>query len=231
MPGYYLHLAACEAQSLANRSFVLGVEAPDILKKWTKKNGGIEYARTKYNSLRTVDMPNFEEFEIRIKQIEKDNDGLHYGVSSNPNIRMFWNGLTDAQKISPFYRGYCWHLLTDAIMYKRLDIDAKFEPALNEYLATHPGVTKDSPEIDDFWDVEVKKLHLDWDKTNARIRETYPDVTLTSEVLELNVVNYVSNGDLVYVNWDILKDVIEYMRTFNPLTDDMNVIIDKVLDF
>ena len=42
MPGYYLHLAACKESSLENRSFVLGVEAPDMLKKHVnnKRNAG-----------------------------------------------------------------------------------------------------------------------------------------------------------------------------------------------
>ena len=32
MPGYYVHYASCYLRSLGNRSFVLGLEAPDMLK-------------------------------------------------------------------------------------------------------------------------------------------------------------------------------------------------------
>ena len=33
MPGYYIHLATITGKSAQNRSFVCGVETPDILKK------------------------------------------------------------------------------------------------------------------------------------------------------------------------------------------------------
>ena len=36
MPGYYIHLASSNEKALKNRSFVLGVEAPDMLKKHVK---------------------------------------------------------------------------------------------------------------------------------------------------------------------------------------------------
>lgn len=75
MPGYYLHLAACGGKSLENRTFVLGVEAPDMLKKHVKFCGGIEEARAKYESLRTSEMPEYCELQPRILQKENaDNN-------------------------------------------------------------------------------------------------------------------------------------------------------------
>lgn len=224
MPGYYLHLAACGGHALENRSFVLGVEAPDILKKHVKVCGGIDGARAKYESLRTDDAPDYHELEARVQQKERygSTDGLHYGLSSSPDVKAFWNGLSEHQKSNPFYRGYAWHLLTDAIMYGRLNIDAKFQ----KFLEANQGV----PNIEELQKGEVKKLHADWDKTNARVRDTYPEVSLPDEVKELGVVHFITEGELVYVDWALLKDTIEYLRTFDPMNGDMDVIIETVMN-
>lgn len=224
MPGYYLHLAACGGQALKNRSFVLGVETPDILKKHVKVCGGIDGARAKYKSIRTDDAPDYQELEARVQQKERygSTDGLHYGLSSSPNVKAFWDGLSEHQKRNPFYRGYAWHLLTDAIMYGRLNIDAKFQ----KFLEANQG----APNIEELKKGEVKKLHADWDKTNARVRDAYPEVSLPDEVKELGVVQFITEGELVYVDWDLLKDTIKYLRTFDPMNGDMDVIIETVMN-
>lgn len=224
MPGYYLHLASCGGHSLENRSFVLGVEAPDILKKHVKFCGGIENAHAKYDSLRTSEMPEYCELQPRIQQKEtaNSNEGLHYGLSSQPDVKACWSGLTEMQKANPFYRGYVWHLLTDAIMYGRLDIDAKFQKVLDE--------NQGHLDIGELKKGEVKKLHADWDKTNARVRDTYPEVSLPDEVKELGVVQFITEGDLVYVDWSLLKETIDYLKTFDPLNGDMESIIENVLN-
>lgn len=225
MPGYYLHLAACAEHCLKNRSFVLGVETPDILKKHLKIYGNVEGARSKYETLRTRDMPDYHELQHRVRQKERrgSTDGLHYGVSSSPDIKAFWNGLSNQQKNNPFYRGYAWHLLTDAIIYGRLNIDAKFK----KFLEPYQGV----PNIMELKKCEAKKiLHTDWDKTNARVRDTYPNVYLTEEVKELGVVQFITEGKLVFVDWMIIKDTIDYLRTFEPLNGDMDSIIEIVMN-
>ena len=225
MPGYYIHLAACADQCLKNRSFVLGVEAPDILKKHLKIYGEVEKARAKYETLRTKDMPDYHELQYRAQQKERhgSTDGLHYGVSSSPDIKAFWNGLSKQQKSSYFYRGYAWHLLTDAIMYARLDINAKFQKFLEPYQEQH--------NVREAKKSEAKKaLHTDWDKTNARIRDAYPNVSLTEEVKELGVVQFITDVKLVYVDWMIVKQTIDYLRTFDPLNGDMDVIIETVMN-
>lgn len=224
MPGYYLHHAACDEEALKNRSFVLGVEAPDILKKHVKVYGGIEGARSKYESLRTADMPEYHELEVRVQQKERhgSTDGLHYGVSSSPDVKAFWNGLSEDQKSNPFYRGYAWHLLTDAIMYGRLNIDAKFQ----KFLEANQG----NPNIEELKKCEKKKLHADWDKTNARVRDTYVGISLPDEVKELGVVQFITVGELVYVDWEVVEDTIDYLRTFDPLSGDMDEIIEKVMN-
>ena len=220
MPGYYLHLAACGGELLKNRSFVLGVEAPDILKKHFKDAGGdIEKARTKYNSLKTGDMPDYSDFEVRVQQKESRGklEGMHYGKSSSTNVKAFWDSLTEEQKNTAFYRGYAWHLLTDAIMYAVLDIDSRFAKVLGDNLYNEELRWK-----------EVEKLHSDWDKTNSLVRERYPEVELTPEVEELNVVGF-ETGELVYVDWCSLKETIDFLRTIDPLNGNMDLIIKGVL--
>ena len=224
MPGYYIHFASCGGHSLKNRSFVLGVEAPDILKKHVKFCGGIEEAHAKYDSLRTSEMPEYCELQARILQKEtaNSNEGLHYGLSSHPDVKACWFGLSETQMANPFYRGYVWHLLTDAIMYRRLDIDAKFQKVLDE--------NQRYTNMDALRNVELRKLHADWDKTNAHVRDTYPELSLPDEVKELGVVQFINEGDLVYVDWPLLKETVDYLRTFDPLNGDMESIIENVLN-
>ena len=124
------------------------------------------------------------------------------------------------KKANPFYRGYVWHLLTDKLIYSKLNIDEKFHNVLEK---------KEHVDIDELRKEEVKKLHSDWDKTNALVRDTYPEVALTDEVKELGVVQFAS-GELVYVSWEVLKDTIEYLRSFNPINGDMDFIIEEVLN-
>lgn len=224
MPGYYVHYASCYLRSLGNRSFVLGLEAPDMLKKHVKVYG-VDGARTKYNSLRTNDMPEYDELLPRILQKETINskDGLHYGVSSNPDVKTCWANLSVEQKKNPFYRGYVTHLLQDLAIYGRIDIDSKFQKVLEQHDA--------NVDLDSIRKVEVKKLHDDWDKTNALVRDTYPEVVLSDEVKELGVVKYINEGDLVYVDWRVLKECIDYLRTFDTLNGDMDSIIETVTKY
>lgn len=222
MPSYYTHSAVCKKGTLKNRSFVLGVEVPDLLKKYIKLYGS-EKAGAKFNVLRTKLTPEYSQLRIRAEQKEtqENNDGLHYGVSSNPDVRACWNDFKKAGRIGPFERGYVWHLLTDKLIYSRLDIDRKFKAVLE-------AAGKEQKNIDEIKAVEVKKLHKDWDKINARIRDTYPEVQLTEEVRELGVVQF-EEGELFYVDWDVVKDTIDYLRTFDPLNGDMDSIIEEVL--
>lgn len=220
MPGYYLHLAACKGNTLKNRSFVLGVEAPDLLKKHFKIYGNVVEARKKYETLKTADMPDYGELETRIQQKETVNSttGLHYGVSSNPDIYECWNSLSETQKNNPFWRGYIWHLLTDKFIYSKLDIDAKFQKILDN--------NKNATNMQ----TEVKKLHTDWDKTNAKVRDTYPEICLPEEVKELGVVQFIEEGNLFYIDWTVLKEAIDFLRNFNPLSTDMDYIIKTILN-
>lgn len=223
MPGYMLHFSACNGEALKNRSFVVGVEAPDLLKKHFKVCGGIDGARAKYyDTLKTADMPDYSELEKRVQQKERkgSTEGLHYGLSSSPDVRLFWKGLSSEQQKMLFYRGYAWHLLTDAIMYARLDIDSKFQKALEAW---------GEQNQEEFINNERQKLHDDWNKTNALVRDTYKGIDLPAEVEELGVVKFIDEGELVYVDWNILKGTIDYLRTFDPINGDMDEMIEAVL--
>ena len=62
MPGYYAHLATVNPVVSKNRSFIYGVEMPDLLKDYYYLYG-FDYTKEKYNSIQTIDMPNFSLFE------------------------------------------------------------------------------------------------------------------------------------------------------------------------
>ena len=210
MPGYLLHYAVVKPELLNNRSFMLGVETPDILKKHIKLYG-VDEARKKYNCLKTPEMPDYDRLEKRALQPESPNstEGLHYGVSSNPNIQECWNELTDEEKNNPFFRGYVWHILTDYIMYKRLDIDKKFAESFTAF--------KDKPNFEEIRKKAVDDLHQDWDKINFRVKATYPEIVLPREIIDLNVIKYIDDDNLVYISWPVLESVINLLRTFDPL--------------
>lgn len=217
MPGYYIHFAACNSKSRENVSFLRGIEAPDILKKHFRMYG-TSGARQKYDFLQTPEMPDYKVLEERIQQKEKigSTDGLHYGVSSQPNVGAFWKSLSNQERANPFYKGYLWHLITDAVVYALLDIDKKFEQVIKQ---TPPDVN-----IDELRKTETKKLHSDWDRLNACVRDRYPDVVLTQEVLELGVVNFIEDKNFSYVNPFVVYKGIDYLRSFNPIEADENII-------
>lgn len=226
MAGYYIHLAACNPEARKNLSFVRGVEAPDILKVYFKLYGA-EGAREKYNSLKLEGMPEYDRLEERVLQEEKigSKTGLHYGVSSKPDVWMFWNSLTSEEKKNPFYRGYVWHLLTDLTIYAMLKIEYKYAYVL--------GVNKYHPDMEAFQREELNKLHADWDKTNSKVRDTYPDVVLPPEVEELGVVRFIEDDYFDYVDWETVKTTIDYFREFDPLDDstDIERIIVSTLEY
>ena len=209
MPGYYVHFASSNPKCLKNRSFVCGVEAPDILKKYYKLYG-LDLARKKYDSIKQIGMPDFKIFEERLRQKEEkgSNCGMHYGVSDSPNIFLFWNSLSSEEKKNPFYIGYIWHLITDYYMYSNLNIKNR--------------ISKKGIEF------ELKTLHRDWDKTNSKIRDTYKEIKLPQEIIDLDVVNYIENEETTYINWYELKKLIDDLRKFDPLNDKIGDII-KVL--
>lgn len=222
MPGYYVHLATANAKARQNQSFICGVETPDLLKYYFKTYGMLS-AEEKYNALKTKDMPHFDIFKERLKQKETtlNNKGLHYGLSSNPDILTFWNGLNEKEKNNPFYRGYLWHLLTDLLVYSYLDIDNRIEKNLRKIKKKDRSILRNQ---------EIKKLHDDWDKTNYKIITLYPDIILPKEIEELNIVHFINNEKTFYVNFDIIKVLIDYMQLMNPLDDDISNIIETVMN-
>lgn len=220
MPGYLIHYAVCRGKSLRNRDFVLGVEAPDILKKYYKMYGDRAFAKWDM-IICGSSAPTYLDFQLRAQQVELCglDSGLHYGVSSSPGIREYWNSLYSMQHYRPFYRGYLWHLLTDKLIYAYLDIDSKFSEELKNY---------NGLDVKNFKEKQREKLHEDWDIINAKVHERYPEIALTPEVKELGVVKYKDKGNLTYVDEKILFTLISYMRTIDPIDCDMDSVIDDI---
>lgn len=220
MGGYKYHRSTAAGD--LPMEFVIGLFAPDLLKKWYKTIG-IDETFQKYESICVGDMPDFKELAERIQQEEVHGKpyGTHYGKSSSPDIMAFWNGLTVKQRNTAFCRGYAWHLLGDIVMYKRIDIDVKF--------AAFQKANEGREDIEELKAMEKKKLHSDWDKTNTLIDNTYPDTNLPDWIMELGVVNYLPAGEMAYVDWNALKGAIDYMRSFDPVNGDMTKIIETIL--
>lgn len=107
-------------------------------------------------------------------------------------------------------------------MYKYLDIDKRFR----EFMSKHTA----DENLSKLQKQEVGKLHTDWDKTNAKILESYPDVILPPEIDELGIVKFINDDQVDYVDWDIIKSLTDYMRLFNPLTEDVNMIIETIIN-
>ena len=222
MPGYYVHLASTNEEALENREFVWGLEAPDLLKAYYKRLG-LEGTREKYNLAKTGLMPAFDKLAKRVTQKESilSSDGLHYGVSSKPNIMKFWNSLSEEEKKNPYYRGYLWHLLTDLLMYTYLDIDKKLQEKLKNYV--------NEGNFDEYKMREVSILHADWDKINHKIKELYPNVVLTDEIKDLNVVKFLDDDNTIYIEFELIKTLIDFLRLFNPLGEDIDNNIKDII--
>lgn len=60
--------------------------------------------------------------------------------------------------------------------------------------------------------------------------ESYPDVILPPEIDELGIVKFINDDQVDYVDWDIIKSLTDYMRLFNPLTEDVNMIIETIIN-
>ena len=221
MPGYYIHLAACNEKASMDRSFIIGVETPDLLKQYVKLFG-IKGAKEKYDLLKTDLMPDFSRFETRLKQKEShfSTDGMHYGLSDKPDVMCYWNSLTEDEKHNPFYLGYLWHLLTDLLMYAMLNKTHK----LDVFIKDHYG------NSDDFDKKRLKALailHSDWDKTNLKVLETY-QTELTREVSELKKVKF-EGGECYFVEWNIIKETTNILRAYDPFSKNIDWIIKSII--
>ena len=126
---------------------------------------------------------------------------MHYGSSDVPNIRSFWDRFTIEEKNNPFYRGYLWHLLTDFYAYQTLKI---------------------------FSGVDINLLHADWDRINVYIKKAYPDLEMTKEIKELNLLSYIDDNVFNYVDPVKMMQIIEYLNKFDMLNGDPSAIISEI---
>ena len=196
MPGYLVHLACCNPVIL--RHFVpirIGIEAPDLLRAYNSRFG-IEGAEEKWNQIRThvPDIPNFE----CMKPLLLQEGGTHFGKSSDPDIKRFWNSLSKSDKETYFWRGYLWHLLTDAVFYQRLN----------------------------FRTLMSVKVNLSSDDRDASIRrereELHRDFYATPEICDLDIVKF-DTSEPKYVSEFILITTIEELRGINPLISEKSL--------
>ena len=204
MPGYVIYLSASNYSELGYPGYLKGILAPDILKKWYKLfKGDMEAVRLKYEQWKTSEMPTFEVLAERLAQKEQEGStaGLHYGLSSNPNIEAFLKDPNVNINLA-FWSGYHDHLYTDKRIYQTLKIDQKLNQKWEEI--------KNLPNAKEIYSHEIEVLHNDWDILNKRYSEKY-DITLPPEVFELNIVQF-KEGKTVYVDAELLDKVIEELR-------------------
>lgn len=128
--------------------------------------------------------------------------------------------LTEEEKQQPFWKGYLWHLSTDAIIYHQLDIESKFEKSLRPY--------QNDDNFDERHQEAVSTLHEDWDKTNLLVLVNYPEIKLPKEIDELKVVQ-LKTGEPEYVDWKVLASSINLLRKFDPLNKDIRVLLDSLI--
>ena len=216
MPGYYIHLAACNPKARENNLFRIGVEVPDLLKTYYEL--GVNAARIKYNQLKIKGMPPFNYFLLRLNQKEVANKplGMHYGLSSDPNVLVYWQNLTLDKQQNAFFQGYLWHLLTDLLIYTYLDWDTKLKLYTKYQLGTKEQA--------------ISLLHQDWDKTNKKIQELYPNLTIPPEIAELNIIHFLPSQDLTFIDLDQIIKLINFLAQFNPIEEDINNIIPQILN-
>lgn len=203
MPGYVIHLAACNYAELGYPGYQKGILAPDILKEWYKTKGSLEAVHLKYDQWKTTEMPEFELLAERINQKERlgSSEGLHYGLSTNPDIEAFMQDPNVNISIA-FWSGYHDHLYTAKKIYQALKIDQKFSEIWEEI--------KNLPNAKEIYRQEVEKLHNDWDVINKRYLKKY-NIVLPWEVFELDVVKF-KDGETTYVDVQILDEVVEDLR-------------------
>lgn len=228
MPGYALHQAAGNIQAEMYKEenkiyeFLLGIEAPDIFKAWVKSLG-IDGARHKYNDLKTPGMPEFSRFEGRAQEKEtvSSDAGMHYGVSSAPNLLKFWDDLSPEEKASPFFRGYLCHLTADKVIYQVIGINEKFQ----EYFEKNK--TGDEERNKALMKGAKDELHHDWDIINERVKENY-GFTFTPEVKELGVVKF-EEGELKWIAYEDIERAIESLRRLDFLNGDPDLLLEEIL--
>ena len=231
MHSYYPYWASACPEAKQNRAFVVGLEIPDLLNDYRQKykKNGLSEAHAVYMMLQeeVSGLPDFNRFFAeRLQQKERMGCtfGLHFGEKERPDVKVFWNWLPNSEKDNPFWRGFLWHLLTDALIKPRLDTSAKVKAHID---AQRTGNSIDVKAMQ----AANGMLEADWRKVNYLLLSKYPDVKVTPEVEELGT-NIVQNGsamNLQFIDWTILTAFIDFLRSFDPLGDNINETIKQIL--
>ena len=149
---------------------------------------------------------------------------MHFGRKSSPNVKAFWNWLDDSEKCKPFWRGYLWHLLADAVINHRLDIDQKIN-------ASSEAQKISQEDLGNFLKQATRLLEEDWYKINTLLSDAYSDVQMTPEVAQLgtNLQAHAPNMELALIDWDVLIQSIDWLRSYDPLASNIDDTIEEIL--
>lgn len=225
MHSYAVYLAACSPAVLDNRSFVTGCLLPNLLKA-KYKSDGFEAARDFYLSCQTEDMPNFEEaFASRVRQKERfsHTSGMHFGRETFPHVNVFWGELDPSEKNNPFWKGYLWHLITDAIVNFRLGIEEKLKKCLDNQFV----LTSSSYEV---LQLQTRLLSEDWNKVDCKLRLLFPYIEEVPVAKDLNLFQTSSiERELMFLDWDVMENTLTYLRSFNPFAGHVGGMIEEIM--
>lgn len=230
MHSYFPYWASACPEAKQVRAFVIGLEIPDLLKDYRKKyKNGLAEANAEYSILQeeTDGLPDFSKyFSERLMQKERlgSSFGMHFGRKSSPNVKAFWNWLDDSEKCKPFWRGYLWHLLADAVINHRLDIDQKIN-------ASSEAQKISQEDLGNFLKQATRLLEEDWYKINTLLSDAYSDVQMTPEVAQLgtNLQAHAPNMELALIDWDVLIQSIDWLRSYDPLAPNIDDTIEEIL--
>lgn len=201
---YYSFLIyfAAAGKGLRDRNFTIGVELKNLLQKYYVFFGN-SGAQIKYEEIRTKMMPEYEFWEEKLKSLQ----------NISPGVLSFLDELTNEQKKYPFYKGYCLSLIVDELLEKNSIINGRF-------LSTSKGLKS--------FAIQEELCMI-----NTLIQKTYPEVYVTDEVANMCPVKYIPVEDtktLRYVNWEALKMLIDYLRSFDFLYGDIEKITHNILN-
>lgn len=74
-------------------------------------------------------------------------------------------------------------------------------------------------------------LGEDYYKVNALLSDTYNDVHMTPEVEQLgtNLQAHAPNMELALIDWDVLIQSIDWLRSYDPLASNIDDTIEEIL--
>ena len=77
----------------------------------------------------------------------------------------------------------------------------------------------------------TRLLEEDWYKINTLLSDAYSDVQMTPEVAQLgtNLQAHAPNMELALIDWDVLIQSIDWLRSYDPLAPNIDDTIEEIL--